>query len=1021
MQPSGNAYLDQYRSQQASAPAASAPASSSGGGGILGAIGHALVTGVEAPFKTVAKIPSTLYHTGTALDIAGSSILHGQHGAQLAESKAEAENQLQQAPLFANAATPQSFQGGVGKQLEQLGGDTASNAVNLLAPEGGAEAMAGKAGIKQLAIQGAKTGLKYGAAGGASNAAAQGGSLGDIAGGAIEGGAGGAALGGALGGAGSVLGSTLGKVTGRSGPAAADEAGAGASTASGNAKPSGGILPKASANAGARSAQNSMAQQAIDFSGDAEGQSKQVLSHDAQGNPIGIRSVSSFLRGTDMPQDAAGMETLNNTSNLILGGNLKDMTEGTQVNASNARGIGVEAVKDNLGKPTKSGQTGGAADVAMRNIRQSTNNLSNESSVDDVLDSISQLEGHRAGLGKAVNAGDTNATNTDKAYQATIDHLHSVLNSGGVNNAVKDFSVSPQLADSINQDVADAGGSPKLAQHYIDTLNNARSYSDVKSGMQMGVVGGKLAKIARNTFETSVPKAESTKLGGNIPSWEIAMALHNPAYVAAAGARLASNSGIVDRVLSKVNPGAFSAARESALAPDAVTQAKLDNPGVAGTAPVPGVTAPATPAPEVPNAPSPASAPPAPTAEPPAPGPAPSGATPTGQPTNLSFAPDNSGPTPIPVNQATSQLDSALQQLGIRRSLPAEGQPTDNITGPIPNSGATMGAESQPAQAIPVRTQTPTQTASASVPVATRTAPPEPVKVPVTGNQASGPVDTSTPYRIMHVVPPAAKQAIVNAPGNVARTVSQVIRATSMAPARATKSITSNVTPKSLLGALTGSATNQLGQNLSTPGSSSPTSTADAAANPGTDANGTPTQWVTADQNGPTLDASTIPGGTLEDLENEVAADPKNASVYEAIYNDAQDQVKASIPKAPTAAQSAGATAIQDAFGYLDTVEQELQQAGGVNAQAGYEANIPLIGKYLQPGVTAYNETKFDAATALAKALTGRAATAASLKLATASLPSPTDSPQQAAQKLANVRLELANKAPDYGLVPANQ
>lgn len=1022
MQPSGNPYLDQYRSQ-ATVPTPTAAPAQSGGGGILGAIGHI----IEAPFKTAAEIPSTLYHSLTAAGIAGGSVLRGEHGATLNASKNAAKAELQKSAMFKGSTSDQAFQGGVGKQLEQLSGETASNALNLAAPEGGAEAFAGKAGLKAVTGQGIKTGLKYGAAGGAANAAAQGGSGEDIAGGAATGALEGGALGGALGAGGSLLGSTIDRVTGKTpGGSAADVAGAGSNAAVGNAKP-GGVLPNASANAGARSAQNAMAQQGIDFSGDAEHQVKSTLSRDKQGNPIGLRSVSSFLRGTNMPQDAAGMEALSNTSNSVLGGNLQDMTEGTTVNGSNASDVGTKEARLALGNPSKSGQTGGAADVATRTIRQATSKLSESSSVSDILDSISQLERARSDINRGVHNGDTQATGMDKAYQATIDHLHGLLNSGGVNDTVKNFSASPQLADSINKTVANEGGSPELAQHYIDTLNNAKSYSDIKSGMQMGVVGGKLSKIARDTFETSVPKAADSKVGRSIPSWEIAMALHNPAYLAAAGGRLATNSGIVDRALSHINPKAFNASRDSALAPDAITQAKLDNPGVAGTAaPEASVNAEQPQVPTTTTAPITTNSAPAPEqAEQPM-----SGADATGQPTNLSFAPDNSAPTPIPVNQP-GNVDSLVQQLGIRRNVPPEGQPTDGITGPIPASGSTMGAESQPAAPVPVRTATPTQTASASVPVATRPAPPAPVKVPVTGSQASGEIpmqNTSPLERTLQSVAGGA-HAIANGvsavddvvrslPGDVARKVSQVVQATSGAKGKVSRGITNGITSKSLLGALTGAATNTTGQAASAPDT---TPSPDKASVAGTDVNGTPTQWVTADQAGPTLDASTIPGGTLSDLQQEIAADPKNASIYEAIYNDAQDQVKASIPKAPTAAQQTGATAIQDAFGYLDTVEQELDKLGGVNAQSGYEAEIPLLGKYLQPGVRAYNETKFDAATALAKALTGRAATAASLKLATASLPSPTDSPSQAAQKLANVRLELANKAPDYGLVPANQ
>lgn len=164
-------------------------------------------------------------------------------------------------------------------------------------------------------------------------------------------------------------------------------------------------------------------------------------------------------------------------------------------------------------------------------------------------------------------------------------------------------------------------------------------------------------------------------------------------------------------------------------------------------------------------------------------------------------------------------------------------------------------------------------------------------------------------------------------------------------------------------------------------------------------------------QQSPDTNSSASPGGQTYSQANmlsDIQRDPKNASSYEALYKLLQ-------PAAPTATEQSTVSDIQSAGSYLDTIEQEMSQLGGTNALKGNEANIPFIGKYLQPDIKAYDETKFDAATALAKALTGRAATSTSIKLATQSLPSPTDSPEQAAQKLANLRLELSNKASVYG------
>lgn len=236
------------------------------------------------------------------------------------------------------------------------------------------------------------------------------------------------------------------------------------------------------------------------------------------------------------------------------------------------------------------------------------------------------------------------------------------------------------------------------------------------------------------------------------------------------------------------------------------------------------------------------------------------------------------------------------------------------------------------------------------------------------------------------------------------------------APPPAMTSMTANPGGiQSVIGALTGQGANQLGQNAGAPQTASTQPTAD------TGDSDVPTNWVTADQAGPQIDENSIPGGTLAELSQEMQADPKNASLYKDIYDAAQAQVKASIPKAPTAAQAQGATAIQDAFSLIDSIEQEFQKAGGADHAAGYAASLPVVGQHLQPEIYAYNKTKFDAATALAKALSGRAATSITLKMAMESLPDATDSPQSAANKLANVRRDLAGKAPNYGLVPAQQ
>lgn len=160
--------------------------------------------------------------------------------------------------------------------------------------------------------------------------------------------------------------------------------------------------------------------------------------------------------------------------------------------------------------------------------------------------------------------------------------------------------------------------------------------------------------------------------------------------------------------------------------------------------------------------------------------------------------------------------------------------------------------------------------------------------------------------------------------------------------------------------------------------------------------------------------ASTSPDGgvvyTEQELINDINNDPKNASNYISLFKTLQPS------NTTSAADQATVSSLKDASSYVDTAEQELAALGGSKGPvSGKEADIPLVGQYLQPGAAAYNKTKVDVATAIAKALTGSKPAATIVKAYMESLPSVTDTPDVAAQKIANIRLELNNKLADYG------
>ncbi len=117
-----------------------------------------------------------------------------------------------------------------------------------------------------------------------------------------------------------------------------------------------------------------------------------------------------------------------------------------------------------------------------------------------------------------------------------------------------------------------------------------------------------------------------------------------------------------------------------------------------------------------------------------------------------------------------------------------------------------------------------------------------------------------------------------------------------------------------------------------------------------------------------------------------------------------------STPK-PTTAQQKTASDMQDALSFLDTAEAQIKDLGGAKGPLNALGGLPLVGGFIQPKVAAYNQTKIDLATALAKALTGSARPASAvIKRFEQSLPQPTDAPAVADQKLSNLRQELGNK-----------
>lgn len=113
---------------------------------------------------------------------------------------------------------------------------------------------------------------------------------------------------------------------------------------------------------------------------------------------------------------------------------------------------------------------------------------------------------------------------------------------------------------------------------------------------------------------------------------------------------------------------------------------------------------------------------------------------------------------------------------------------------------------------------------------------------------------------------------------------------------------------------------------------------------------------------------------------------------------------------------------IQTALSSLDAAETTLVGAGGAKGAMGLTAEIPFLGQRINPQGAAYEKTKVELATQLAKAITGSSRfTQQVTNMFMASLPSITDTPQFAAQKLQNLRNALMSQANQFGFTDITQ
>jgi hypothetical protein len=143
----------------------------------------------------------------------------------------------------------------------------------------------------------------------------------------------------------------------------------------------------------------------------------------------------------------------------------------------------------------------------------------------------------------------------------------------------------------------------------------------------------------------------------------------------------------------------------------------------------------------------------------------------------------------------------------------------------------------------------------------------------------------------------------------------------------------------------------------------------------------------------------------------------KNSTAIQAYYKNAIDNATPTTTPLTKSQQTVNDALVQ-AFSSLDSAKTNLVSAGGAKGPiAGAVTNIPLIGQYTNTSGTAYNQTRIELATAMAKAITGGSRPAASVIDAYLhSLPSVSDTPEYAQSKLDKLYNDLLIKAKNTGL-----
>lgn len=145
--------------------------------------------------------------------------------------------------------------------------------------------------------------------------------------------------------------------------------------------------------------------------------------------------------------------------------------------------------------------------------------LSQTADANKVLDSIQYHQGQAAKFAKA--APGTEGEAIGNVHKQAAKYLEDQLTkSAGADKAVAAHKLDPGDAADIAKNVTDKGGSPSLAQHIIQTINDSSSVKDLRSAQAPFVKASQLADKAANYakgsgFVKGLAQDASSKGGSN--------------------------------------------------------------------------------------------------------------------------------------------------------------------------------------------------------------------------------------------------------------------------------------------------------------------------------------------------------------------------------------------------------------------------------------------------------------------------------------------------------------------------